>query len=101
RHPRFAEEALAANLALVELVEQVAADHDATAAQVALAWVLGQGDDVVPIPGTTRPQRIDENVAALDLALGDDEMARLDHALDDVEVAGTRYPEPMMRFLET
>ncbi|MEX2505071.1 MAG: aldo/keto reductase [Egicoccus sp.] len=102
RHPRFAEEALAANLALVELVEQVAADHDATAAQVALAWVLAQGvQDVVPIPGTTRPERIDENVAALDLVLTDDEMARLDHALDEAEVAGTRYPEPMMRFLET
>ncbi|MFA9447065.1 aldo/keto reductase [Egicoccus sp. AB-alg6-2] len=101
RHPRFQQEAMAANLRLVELVEEVATQHDATAAQVALAWVLAQGDTIVPIPGTTRPERIDENVAALDLTLDADTLRRLDDALPPQGVAGTRYPEPMMRFLET
>ena len=101
RHPRVAEEAMAANLRLVEIVEEVARAHDATAAQVALAWVLDQGTDVAPIPGTTRPERIDENVAARDLALTPQDVERLDRASSEIGVVGERYPEPMMRFLET
>lgn len=110
RHPRFQEEALAANLALVEQVEAIATEKDATPAQLALAWVLAQGAqvasgsgrrDVVPIPGTTKPERIDENLAALDIALSEDELQRLDDALPENGVSGMRYPEPMMRFLDT
>jgi aryl-alcohol dehydrogenase-like predicted oxidoreductase len=100
RHPRFQDGALEANLAVVEVVEDIAAAHDATAAQVALAWVLAQGDDVLPIPGTTRPERIDENVAALDLTLSADELARLDDALPEGGVQGTRYPAGAMQYLD-
>ena len=68
RHnPRFAEEALAANLALVDTVRAIADAKGATPAQVALAWVLAQGDDVVPIPGTKRVRYLEENVGAVDV----------------------------------
>lgn len=101
QHPRFQEEALAANLAIVERVEALASEKDATPAQLALAWVLARGPDVVPIPGTTRPERIDENLAALEIELSDDDLRRLDEVIAGEGVTGTRYPEPMMRLLET
>jgi aryl-alcohol dehydrogenase-like predicted oxidoreductase len=101
RHPRFAPENLAANMAIVERVEAIAAQHGVTPAQLALAWVLAQGDDVVPIPGTTRPERIDENLVALDVELSEDNLARLPAVLAEAPVAGTRYPEPMMKALGT
>ncbi|WP_052666136.1 aldo/keto reductase [Nitriliruptor alkaliphilus] len=100
-NPRFAEQALAANLRLVEVVESMAADHAATAAQVALAWVLAQGDDVVPIPGTTRPERLDENLAALDVSLNDADLRALDQACPPGAATGTRYAEAAMRFVAT
>jgi aryl-alcohol dehydrogenase-like predicted oxidoreductase len=76
--PRFRAENLEANLALVEAVEAIAARHDATAAQVALAWTLAQGEHVVPIPGTRRRSRLDENAAAAALRLTVDDLAELD-----------------------
>jgi aryl-alcohol dehydrogenase-like predicted oxidoreductase len=88
RLPRFQEENLPANLAIVEKVEEVAARHDATAAQVALAWTLAQGEHVVPIPGTRRRSRLEENAAAAGLRLTADDLAELD-ALP--APAGTRY----------
>jgi aryl-alcohol dehydrogenase-like predicted oxidoreductase len=75
--PRFGERHLDDNLRIVEAVEAIAADKDATAAQVALAWVHAQGEDVVPIPGTTTRRHLESNVAALDVALSDDDLARL------------------------
>jgi aryl-alcohol dehydrogenase-like predicted oxidoreductase len=75
--PRFGERHLHDNLRIVEAVEAIAADKDATAAQVALAWVHAQGEDVVPIPGTTTRRHLESNVAALDVALSDDDLARL------------------------
>jgi aryl-alcohol dehydrogenase-like predicted oxidoreductase len=78
RNPRFTREALDANLAIVDRVRAVAERHGATPAQVALAWALAQGEQVVPIPGTTKPERIDENAGAATLALTADDLAELD-----------------------
>jgi aryl-alcohol dehydrogenase-like predicted oxidoreductase len=86
--PRFQEDNLAANLAIVDRVEEIAARHGATPAQVALAWTLAQGEHVVPIPGTRRRSRLEENAAAAGLRLTADDLAELD-ALP--APAGTRY----------
>ena len=92
RHnPRFAGDALQANLAIVDAVRQVADDKGATPGQVALAWVLAQGDDVVPIPGTKRVRYLEENVASAAVELTADDLARL---ADVVPAAvGERYPD--------
>jgi aryl-alcohol dehydrogenase-like predicted oxidoreductase len=87
-NPRFQPGAVAANRAIVDRVEAVARRHDITAAQVALAWVLSRGDSVVPIPGTTRPGRLDENAAAAEIILDLDDLADLD---DLPSATGTRY----------
>ncbi|HEY8548088.1 MAG TPA: aldo/keto reductase [Acidimicrobiales bacterium] len=89
-NPRFQGENLDRNLALVDEVRAVAEAHGATPAQVALAWVLAKGDDVVPIPGTKRPHRLEENLGALDLTLDDDEVARL----EALRPAGDRTADP-------
>jgi aryl-alcohol dehydrogenase-like predicted oxidoreductase len=89
RMPRFSEENFDANQALVAVVQEIAAEHGAKPGQVALAWVLAQGDDVVPIPGTKRPAYLEENVAALDLTLGEDDLRRLDGLA--AQTAGGRY----------
>jgi aryl-alcohol dehydrogenase-like predicted oxidoreductase len=87
-NPRFAREAMDANLALVQRVRAVAERHGATPAQVALAWVLAQGDHVVPIPGTKRLERLEENVAAAHVRLSAEDLAELDSLPDAV---GSRY----------
>lgn len=87
--PRFAPENLEANLALVEQVRAVAAEHGATAGQVALAWLLAQGPDVVPIPGTKRRRYLEENVAAAEVRLTAEDLGRL----DGLRPAGARYAE--------
>jgi aryl-alcohol dehydrogenase-like predicted oxidoreductase len=97
RHPRFAEANLQRNLSLLGAVESMARAKGCTAGQVALAWVLGQGDDIVPIPGTKRAQRIDENVRALDVKLTKDEQAKLSAAIPPGAAAGTRYPEGALK----
>lgn len=76
-NPRFEDEALAANLRIVDVIEGVAGEVDATPAQVALAWLLAQGEDIVPIPGTRKLERVDENIGATELALTDDQLRRL------------------------
>jgi aryl-alcohol dehydrogenase-like predicted oxidoreductase len=76
-NPRFAQQNLQQNLRIVAEVEAVAAELGATPAQVALAWLLAQGDDIVPIPGTRRVSRLEENAAAADLVLSPDHLARL------------------------
>lgn len=97
-HPRFDEGNVEHNLELVDKVRAIAADAGATPAQVALAWLLGRGEDVVPIPGTRNQGRLEENAAAVDLALTAGQISELD-ALG--EGAGARYPEAMMAKLET
>ncbi len=97
RHPRFAADNLARNLLKVAAIEAVAQAKGCKPGQVALAWLLAQGHDIVPIPGTKRSERVDENLAALDVALSADEIARLDAALPPGSAAGTRYPEAAMK----
>ena len=90
RFPRFTPEALAANQPIVELVNQVAAHAGATPAQVALAWLLSRSEHLVPIPGTRMLHRLQENLAAAELTLSDDALARLDHATAGFSVFGER-----------
>jgi aryl-alcohol dehydrogenase-like predicted oxidoreductase len=89
RMPRFSGDNLAANEAIVDVVVEVAEAHGVRPGQVALAWVHSRGEDVVPIPGTKRVEYLEQNVAALDVTLSDDELARLDGLA--AQVAGARY----------
>ena len=97
RHPRFAADNLARNLQLVAAIESLAKAKGCTAGQVALAWLLAQGNDIVPIPGTKRPERVDQNLAALGVQLSADEAARLSAALPPGAAAGGRYPDGGMK----
>ncbi|GAB3999852.1 aldo/keto reductase [Nocardioides marmoraquaticus] len=98
--PRFEREALQANLALVDRVTAVAERVGATTGQVALAWLLAQRPWIVPIPGTRRAERLEENLGAADLALTADDLAELDRASAEVQVVGERYPEAMQRWVD-
>ena len=91
--PRFSGDNLEHNLALVRVVEEVAADKGASAGQVALAWVLSRGGDVVPIPGTKRRRYLEENAASAGLELSDADLARLGEAFGIGAAAGERYPD--------
>ncbi len=90
-HPRFSGEALEKNLALVAKLEAIAAQKGVTVAQMALAWVLSRGEDVVPIPGTKRRKWLRENIAASSITLSDDDCAALEAAVPRDAVAGERY----------
>ncbi|WP_414167759.1 aldo/keto reductase [Streptoverticillium reticulum] len=92
RWPRFADDNIARNLALVQAVGNVAARIGCTPAQAALAWLLAQGDDIVPIPGTKRRRYLDENAGAVDLRLDPSDLALLREAVPEEAVAGERYP---------
>jgi aryl-alcohol dehydrogenase-like predicted oxidoreductase len=91
-NPRFQGENFDVNLQLVEEVRSLATEKGCTAGQLALAWVMGQGDDVVPIPGTKRRSYLEENVGACDIALTDDDRSRLDALAPPGVAAGSRYP---------
>ena len=93
--PRFTEQARADNVALVELIGTVASRNDATPAQVALAWILAQHPSIVPIPGTTKVHRLQENTAAADLGLSPADLAEMAAAADKVDLSVDRYPEVM------
>ncbi|WP_296066092.1 aldo/keto reductase [uncultured Agrobacterium sp.] len=93
--PRFQGENFDANLALVKLLEDMAAEKGVTAGQLALAWVLAQGDFIVPIPGTTKIANLEKNVAAADVSLTRQEVENLGSLLAPSKVAGKRYPERM------
>jgi aryl-alcohol dehydrogenase-like predicted oxidoreductase len=95
-HPRFKPENMEKNAALLPVLEEIAAAKGKTPAQVALAWVLARGDDIVPIPGTKRPAILEENLAALDVTLSDDEAGKLTSIFKTGVTAGTRYPEKQM-----
>ncbi|MEO6224648.1 MAG: aldo/keto reductase [Sphingomicrobium sp.] len=90
-HPRFQGENFAKNIALVGEVEQMAADKGCSTAQLALAWVLARGEDVVPIPGTRHLRYLDDNIGALSVNLSDDDLRRLDEILPAGAAAGDRY----------
>jgi aryl-alcohol dehydrogenase-like predicted oxidoreductase len=98
--PRFTPQARAANLALVELLGTIAAGKGATPAQVALAWLLAQQPWIVPIPGTRRVERLDENLAAATLQLTADDLGEIDRAATQIQVQGARYPEHLQRLID-
>ncbi len=97
RHPRFEGENFAKNRVLVERVEAIAADKRCTVAQLCLAWLLAQGEDVIPIPGTKRIERLEENLGALQVRLTPEEAAQIADVIPIGAAAGTRYPEGGMK----
>jgi aryl-alcohol dehydrogenase-like predicted oxidoreductase len=99
-NPRFQEQALRENLQLADRVTELANKRDVTPAQLALAWVLAKGDDIIPIPGTKSPRRLEENAAATDVTLSAEEVQELDNAISRDAVRGSRYPEQMMTLLD-
>ncbi len=99
--PRFQGENFARNLALVARIQAMAARKGCTASQLALAWVLAQGPDIIPIPGTRRITNFDENLGALDVKLSAGDLAEIETVFPASAVAGTRYPEQMMALLDT
>ena len=100
RDPRFQGENFAANERAASVVREIAQARGATPGQVALAWLLLQGADIIPIPGTKRRRYLEENVASADLQLSPPELERLDLALPPGVVAGPRYDERMMAFID-
>ena len=97
--PRFNEAARAANQKLVDLIAQIAAAKRATPAQIALAWLLAQRPWIVPIPGTTKLSRLDENLGAASIELSPDDLAAISRAADSVEIEGARYPAETMAMI--
>ncbi|MGA7594220.1 MAG: aldo/keto reductase [Gallionella sp.] len=97
--PRFQGENFQKNLDLVHEIEAMARARSCTAAQLALAWVLAQGEDIVPIPGTKRPNLLEENIAALDIELTQADLDRLNRIMPPDAAAGTRYAAPQMQAL--
>ncbi len=98
-HPRFHPENIEQNLALLPTLEGIAEKHGCTPAQVSIAWLLSRGDDIVPIPGTKRPERVEENIAALDVTLDAGDLAKLEETFPFGVTAGTRYPAGGMKRL--
>jgi aryl-alcohol dehydrogenase-like predicted oxidoreductase len=96
-NPRFEGENFEKNLQLVERIQELASTKGVTAAQLALAWVLAQGDHIVPIPGTTKPANLEANVAAAEISFSEDELAQIDEAAPKGAAAGLRYPEATLR----
>jgi aryl-alcohol dehydrogenase-like predicted oxidoreductase len=96
-NPRFQGENFERNLAIVKTVDEIAKQKSVTPSQLALAWVLAQAKEIVPIPGTKRVKYLEENVAAVDIALSPDEIQRLNDAIPRDAAAGTRYPKAGMR----
>ncbi|MFZ0668203.1 MAG: aldo/keto reductase [Acidimicrobiales bacterium] len=94
--PRFSDENLAANLEFVRRIEQLASKLGYAAAQLALAWVLSRGDDVVPIPGTKRRSYLEQNAAAVDITLSEEDLAELEDAVPKGAAVGDRYPPEQM-----
>jgi aryl-alcohol dehydrogenase-like predicted oxidoreductase len=98
-NPRFQEDALQQNLRLADSVRELADQKGVTPAQLALAWVLAKGNDIVPIPGTKRVSRLEENAAAIDVELSSDEVRQLDEAAPRDAVTGGRYRDQEMTLL--
>jgi aryl-alcohol dehydrogenase-like predicted oxidoreductase len=92
-NPRFQEGNIESNLELVDRIAEIARGKNATPAQLALAWVLAQGDDVVPIPGTTSVSHLEQNVAAMEIELTDEDLLRIEQAFPRGTTAGMRYPD--------
>jgi len=97
--PRFTTEARKANQSMVDLLAKIAARKNATAAQVALAWLLAQKPWIVPIPGTTKLHRLEENIGATKIEFTDDELLEIDNASSTIKVQGERYPEHLQKLV--
>jgi aryl-alcohol dehydrogenase-like predicted oxidoreductase len=97
RFPRFSEENFKKNVELADRVREIAAEKDATPGQLALAWLLHRGDDIVPIPGTKRRKYLEENAGAADITLTDEDLRRIEDAMPRGSAAGERYTEQQMR----
>ena len=97
RFPRFAEENFMNNVALADKIREISDDKDVTPGQLALAWLLAQGGDIVPIPGTKRRKYLEENAGAADVALTEDDLRRIEEAMPRGAASGERYTEEMMR----
>jgi aryl-alcohol dehydrogenase-like predicted oxidoreductase len=96
-NPRFSGANFQRNLDLIEEVKALATTKGCTAAQLALAWVLAQGDDIVPIPGTKRRRFLEDNIGALEVRLTPEDLAQINRILPPGDAAGTRYPESGMQ----
>ncbi|MEE8434913.1 MAG: aldo/keto reductase [bacterium] len=99
-HPRFQGEHLEANLLLVAKLREMAAEKKVQPAQLALAWVLARGEDIIPIPGTKRATRVDENIGAAAIQLSEGDIAMIEEALPPGAGAGNRYPDPQMKTIQ-
>lgn len=99
RHPRFAAQNASHNLALARGVEEIARERHCTLGQLALAWLLARGEDIVPIPGTKRKERLLENIGALTVKLTEDDLAQISDSIPIGAAAGLRYPETQMQSL--
>ena len=99
RNPRFTREAFDENMKLADKVKEIADEKGITPAQLALAWVMAKGEEIVPIPGTKSPRRLEENAAAAEIELSADDVEELDNAISPESVRGDRYPEGMMSLL--
>jgi aryl-alcohol dehydrogenase-like predicted oxidoreductase len=97
--PRFTPEAMEQNQALVDLLKQIADEKQATPGQIALAWLLAKRSWIVPIPGTTKLHRLDENVAAADVQLTSDDLTKIEEVADKIKVEGERYPEHLLKMV--
>jgi aryl-alcohol dehydrogenase-like predicted oxidoreductase len=97
QHPRFQDQNLEHNLGLVRRIEEIAREKGATPSQLALAWLLAQGEDILPIPGTKHRSYLEENVEALSISLSTDDLARINEAMPPGAAAGSRYPEAQMK----
>ncbi len=95
--PRFTAEARHANMALIDLLDRIGKRRKATPAQVALAWLLAQKPWIVPIPGTTKLRRLDENIASTSLILSGEDLEEIDRAAEGISILGDRYPEELLR----
>ncbi len=99
RHPRFAAQNISHNLALVRGIEEIAQARHCTLGQLALAWLLARGQDIIPIPGTKRKERLIENIGALSIKLTEDDLAQISDSIPVGAAAGLRYPEGQMKSL--
>src|SRR5262249_43375100 len=98
--PRFAPDAMKANQAFVDLLAKVAERRGVTVVQIALGWLLAQRPWIVPIPGTTRLARLEENVGAAEVRLTSDDLREIDASASKLTVRGARYPEEMQRMID-
>lgn len=98
--PRFSAENRRANKAVVDLLSSIAKEKEATPAQIALAWLLAQKPWIVPIPGTTKMHRLEENLGAIDLKLTDEELEQMNNASVQIKILGERYPEASQRMID-